>query len=194
MMNVDQVLDSAQKVSDVIEALATGMLHVPEEHEAWAKRLQALPRGATGLLDISTLTSEDLARARATALALRLQVQERQEAEASNSLSLHDAQCEIFRLFEKLFIGLTGVSSGLVETEEEIRKRMLTRARARSDRMAQEVNSAAEEIEEFYAKNASPMFRAAQSLGGLKVVLGGQRAFGSSALIRSLDPDGEFDG
>jgi len=97
-------------------------------------------------------------------------------------LGLHDAQCDLFRLFEKLFIGLTGVSSGLVETEQEIQQRMIERARTRSDMMARDVNSAAEEIEEFYTQNAGAMFRAAQELGGLKVVLGGQRAFGSSAL------------
>lgn len=181
-MNADQALDSVQSVSDVINALETGRLHAPEEHQAWVKRLFSLPRGVTGLLDISTLTSNDLAMARSTALSLRSQDQEQREAAASMPLGLHDAQCEIFRLFEKLFIGLTGVRSGLVETEEEIQRRMLDRVRARSDRMAQEINSVAEEIEEFYAKNASAMFRAAKSLGGLKVVLGGQRVFGSSAL------------
>lgn len=182
VMNGEQALDSVQRVSDVIDALATGRLHVPEEHQAWAKQLLALPRGATGLLDISTLTSEDLARARSTVLLLRFQGQEPREEEASIPLGLHDAQCELFRLFEKLFIGLTGVSSGLVETEEEIRGRMIERISARSNRMAQGVNSAAEEIEEFYTQNASAMFHAAQSLGGLKVVLGGQRVFGPSAL------------
>lgn len=181
-MNNGEILGSAQKVSDVIEALVTGILQVPEEHHAWAERLKALPRGATGLLDVSSLTSEDLARARATALVLRHEAQKRQEAAASRALGLHDAQCEIFRLFEKLFIGLVGTSSALVKSEDEISRRMIDRLRSRGDRMAQEVNSVTEELEEFYEDNARAMFREAQTLGGLKVVLGGQRNFGSSAL------------
>lgn len=181
-MNNDSALDSVQKVSEVVDALTGGRLNVLEEHQAWADLLLALPRGVTGLLDISTLSSEDLARARATAVLLRGLEQEKRKLEASTSLGMHDAQCELFRLFEKLFIGLTGVSSGLVKSEEEIQKRLIARLRTRSGRVFEGLNSAVEEIQEFYTLNASAMFRASQQLGGLKVVLGGQRAFGASAL------------
>jgi hypothetical protein len=181
-MTSDQTLDSVQKVSDVVDALTSGRLNVPEEHRAWADRLLSLPRGTTGLLDISTLSQEDVVRAKATAVFLRGIAQEKRETDSIASLNMHDAQCELFRLFEKLFIGLTGVASGVVETEADIQRLMLNRVRTRQESMAREVNATAEELENFYEQNAGPMFRAAKQLGGVKVVLGGQRAFGSSAL------------
>ena len=48
--------------------------------------------------------------------------------------------------------------------------------------LTREVNAAASELEDFYKKNAKTLFSQARSLGGVKLVTGGQRAFGPSAL------------
>jgi hypothetical protein len=181
-MTSDKNLRSIQNVADVIEALQTNQLRVTEKQRALADRLLSLKRGATGLLDISTLSNEDVARANSTALVLRGMAQEQREKNYPTALNMSDAQCELFRLFEKMFIALTGVTSGTVETEAEVKSRMANRVRTHRERFVQDVNVAAEEIEEFYSQNASAMFSIAKGLGGVKVVIGGQRAFGRAAL------------
>jgi len=47
--------------------------------------------------------------------------------------------------------------------------------------LADDFNTAAGELEQFYLENSTALFRTAQSIGGVKVVLGGQRQFGPSA-------------
>lgn len=181
-MNANSILDAVQKVSEVVAALKDGRIIVTDENRAWANRLLALPRGATGLLDISSLSEIDVAMARSAAILLRGIVQEEKKQKGAEPLGMQDAQCELFRLFEKLFIALIGVSSGLVKSHEEVRERMFARVSGRYKDFGKDVNSVAEEIQDFYTCNALEMFRAGKQLGGLKVVLGGQRAFGSSAL------------
>jgi hypothetical protein len=78
-MTSDKNLRSIQNVADVIEALQTNQLRVTEKQRAWADRLLSLKRGATGLLDISTISNEDVARANSTALVLRGMAQEQRE-------------------------------------------------------------------------------------------------------------------
>lgn len=181
-MKVDIALDSAQKVSDVIDALKAGTLKVREQDEAWVRELLALPRGMTGLVDITSLAPAAVSRARATALTLTSLKQEQQAAADSTTLGLQDAQCELFRLFEELFVNLTGVASDAVSSEEEIKVRMLHRIRSRKNDAFNDFNATADELEHLYQQNAAPVFKIAKSLGGVKVVTGGQRAYGPSAL------------
>jgi hypothetical protein len=180
-MEVDRALDSAQKVSLVIDALRTGTLKVQEQDEDWVRQL-ALPRGITGLIDITSLAPEAVSRARAMALGLTFLRQEQQEMADSTTLGLQDAQCELFRLFEELFVGLTGAASDVVTSEDEIKTRMLDRLRNHNHDSFADFNATAGELEQFYLQQATSVFKIAKSLGGVKVVTGGQRKYGPSAL------------
>jgi hypothetical protein len=181
-MEIDRELDSAQKVSRVIDALKAGSIKVRREDEAWVKELLALPRGVTGLVDISKLSAKTLATARATALALAGLEQEVNEKDNLSTFNLADAQCTLFRHYEDLFYALIGTASGNVESIEEIKARMLDRLRHSADSLAIDSNAEAGLLEQFYHENSGSLFRIAKSIGGVKVVLGGQRQFGSSAL------------
>jgi hypothetical protein len=179
-METDKKLDSVQKIAMVIEALKTGMLKVRKQDEGWVRELLALPRGITGLVDITSLAPETLSKARATALGLTFLRQEEETTE-STPFILQDAQSELFRLFEELFVGLTGVPSHGITSTEEIKARMLDRFRGHNHYF-DDFNAVAGELEQFYQQNAAPLFRTAKSLGGVKVVTGGQRQYGPSAL------------
>lgn len=181
-MEVDREIDSVQKVSMVIDALKSGALKVREQDEAWARELLSLPRGVTGLVDITTLTSEAVSKARSTALALAFLKQEGGETGDSTTLATQDAQCDLFRLFEELFLALTGVASDAVTSEHEIKDRMLERLGRYDQSVFDDINAAAGELEQFYQQNAMSAFKTAKSLGGVKVVTGGQRRYGPSAL------------
>jgi len=181
-MDVDRALDSAHKASMVIEALRAGSLKLRQQDEPWARELLALPRGPTGLLDISRLSPKALAIARSAALALQGLHQEFGEKPTEPTLSLSNAQCALFRHYETLFLALTGTNSVNVNSQEEIKFRLVERVRHSSDDLADDFNTAAGELEQFYRENATALFQAGKSAGGVKVVLGGQRQFGPSAL------------
>jgi hypothetical protein len=181
-MNINKELDSAQKVSMVIEALKVGELKTRREDEDRVRELLALPRGVTGLVNISKLSPETLAFARATAIALAGVRQEMEQKRNDAALSMADAQCQLFHHYEELFSALTGTSSDSVESIEEIKSRILDRIRRDPANVATVFNAKSDELEQFYRENSGPMFDAAKSLGGLKAVCGGQRQFLSSAL------------
>ncbi|MHB2021530.1 MAG: hypothetical protein ACYCW6_31755, partial [Candidatus Xenobia bacterium] len=128
------------------------------------------------------LAPESVSRARALALGLTLLGQEQEKIADSMALGLQDAQCELFRLFEKLFVGLTGATSDAVTSKDEIKARMLHRLRSRYHEIVDEFNATADEIEQFYRQHASSVFKIAKSLGGVKTVTGGQRSYGPPAL------------
>lgn len=179
-MEIDWALDTAQKISMVIDALKAGTLKVQAQDEAWVRELLTLSCGITGLVDITPLAPETVSKARAMALWLTYLRQEQQEMADSKGLELADAQCALFHLFEELFVGLTGVASVVVTSEDEIKARMLNRLR--NHESFDDFNATADELEQFYLQNAMPVFKIAKSLGGVKVVTGGQRSYGPSAL------------
>lgn len=181
-MEIDKELDSAQKVSLVIEALKSGKLIVREQDDNLARELLALPIGPMGLVNINSLSPEALSVTCAMAIGLMHFKQEQDKHVSSNALSLQEAQCELFRLFEKLFVTLIGTASSNVSSMDEIKVRMLARVRQSNYERFDDFNATADEIGKFYEENATSMFRAAKSLGGVKVVLGGQRQFGTPAL------------
>ncbi|MDO8990919.1 MAG: hypothetical protein Q7U91_14945 [Sideroxyarcus sp.] len=180
-MVADKEFDSVIKVSKVVEALKAGTLKFRHQDSVLVDELLALPRGVTGLLDISKLSPQALAFARVTALALTHFEQQSHEEQSVSALPLHDAQCALFQHYENLFKALTGVSSDSVTTPAEIKARMLERFRHRATSFIDDINVTVGELEQFYRENAISLFQAGKSLGGVKVVSGGQRTFGISA-------------
>jgi hypothetical protein len=181
-MEHNRRLDSAQKVTIVIEALKAGRLVVRAQDEARVKELLDLPRGITGLIDISNLSPETLAFARSAAIALAGIEQEAGDRHYESTLTVGDTQRTLFRHYEDLFYALIGTASDSVASVEEIKARMLERVRHSASALALDFNAAAGQLEEFYRENSISTFRSAKSLGGVKVVSGGQRQFGPSAL------------
>lgn len=179
-MKIDPKLDSARKVSIVIDALQSGKIEVREEDKEWTSQLMGLPRGLTGLVDISSLSPETLAVARATALGLEYFHREEAETRAMEASGTQDAQCELFDLYERLFRGLVEVESAHVSSVSEIKARMLERVKRGDD--FSRYNAIVAELAKFYATNANSMFNSAKEIGGIKSVTGGQRSFGPSAL------------
>lgn len=93
-----------------------------------------------------------------------------------------EAQPKLFELFSQLFAALTGRAVELVAGEQEIKERMVWRIKHEPEAFANAVKAASDELAEFYKANASTLFQYAKKLGGMRLVSGGQRTFGSSAL------------
>lgn len=173
--------ESLQKVSFLITALKTGAIKVEKEDEPWAHALLELPRGPTGLVDISTLTPEALSNAKLAVLRFMMS-DELPKPTAATGDGMQETQSELFRLFEDLFVSLLGVPSSSISSDKEIKDRLVERVETRGHDCFDDFDAAAGELQQFYLQHEDSMFSTAQAIGGVKVVTGGQRQYTASSL------------
>lgn len=185
-MTASQDVGLAQYVLDVRRAVQDGRLKVRKEDEAVVAELMAAPRGLLGAVDTSQLSQAAKSFAKASGMALNFMWMPdyglAATQKAAPTLDMAASQIELFELYDRLFIALTGTGFDAVQDEAEIRDRMMVRANERYEQFMKEADSAADALGDFYKKNSADLFRLAKSLGGVKLVTGGQRAFGPSAL------------
>ncbi|GAI93133.1 unnamed protein product, partial [marine sediment metagenome] len=98
------------------------------------------------------------------------------------TIAMDEVQVELFALFSSLFAALTGRSVDLVKDEDEIKQRMMWRVKYQPDVFANSVNQVIEELSEFYNRHSINIYQQAKCFGGMRLVTGGQRRFGPSAL------------
>lgn len=176
----------AQHILNVTAALKAGKLHVRPEDAAVVAELMTAPRGITGNVDTSKLSDQAKSFARVTGMAVRyFNTQGSGAPQGDGKPCAHpvaDLQVRLFELYSHLFTALTGTGLASVADLNELQQRMIARVRDNRFEFQDRVNSATDALQEFYQSNAQLLFRTAKSFGGVKLVSGGQRAFGSSAL------------
>lgn len=173
--------DQAQRLLTAWRTLKAGNMKVAPHLEKQATEFMAAPLLMSGLVDTSGLSDGAISFGRMAGMGVRF-LESRSEKPTPSPLPVREAQLELFQLFAQLFGALTGREARLVAGEEEIRERMMWRIAHADSEMAPRVNAAAERLEAFYAANAHVAFEHAKTLGGMRLVTGGQRAFGPSAL------------
>lgn len=178
----------AQYVLNVIRAIKMDILKVRTEDAAVVAELMAAPRGVLGMVDVKKLSARAQSFARMAGMGLaHLESMTNNPSHsaapesAASSLAVQDIQVELFRLFSVLFTALTGTGVISIANKEEIRNRLISKFKNEGQNFAQQLNSSVEELEEFYKKNSRLLFLHAKGLGGVKLLTGGQRAFGESA-------------
>ena len=179
-----RVIDAstAERLLATWRALREGKLTVAPQFREVAEEFVAAPLTMMGLVDTSRLSERALSFGRTSGMALGFMAQREPKSPSPSSLPLAEAQPELFRLFAQLFAALTGRAVELVANEREIKDRMLWRLEHESEAMAQAANTASDELAAFYSANAVKLFQHAKTLGGMRLVTGGQRTFGPSAL------------
>jgi hypothetical protein len=174
---------TAQRLLATWTALREGQLKVAPEYRELAEEFMAAPLTMVGLVDTGGLSEKALSFGRTAGLALDFVAQRQPDQHPpSQSLSMTDAQSELFRLFAQLFAALTGRAVELIATEQEIKDRMIWRLTHEPDAMAKAANAVFDELVAYYNANAVHLFQHAKTLGGMRLVTGGQRKFGPSAL------------
>lgn len=163
-------------------ALREGKLQVAPQFRELAKEIISAPLTMTGLVDTNRLSEQALSFGRTSGMALGFTMQREPEPSPPLPLPMAETQSELFRLFSQLFAALTGRAVALVANEQEIKDRMLWRFKHEPDAMTEAANAAFDELAAFYKANAVRLFQHAKTLGGMRLVTGGQRTFGPSAL------------
>lgn len=175
----------AQHVLNVTKAIQDGRFHVRLEDADVVAELMTAPRGMLGSVDTSKLSSAAKSFVRVTGMGLSYFASigggAGQIPAPVHALSVAESQVELFRLFDVMFTALTGTGVVSIRDIEEIRQRMMARFKDQQDVFARQVNAAGEALEEFYKINSRMLFGLAKSLGGVKLITGGQRMFGPSA-------------
>lgn len=177
-------------------ALREDKLSVAPQFRELAAEFMSAPLTLVGLVDTSGLSEMALSFGRANGMALSVMAQREPESSPPPSFPVAEAQSELFRLFAQLFAALTGRAVAMVANTQEIKERMLNRIANEPDTMVDAVNEASDELSAFYNANAVKLFQYAKTLGGMRLVSGGQRVFGPSALnavrITGLYADTQF--
>lgn len=171
----------AQKVLAARRAIESGKLHVLPEQRSLADELLAAPLGATGLVKIEMISDAALVFAKAVGMAASFELQEEAKT-CSEEIGVADSQAELFRLFARLYIALTGEQPQTAHTDQRIKKLMMDRVHNEPAVFERMVVDAMDELAAFYGRYRMSLFQHAKQLGGVKLVTGGQRRFGPSAL------------
>ena len=182
-MNSFDSPETAQRLLEAWKAMREGKLKFPPSLQSHADELLAAPLTATGLVDTKGLSRETVLMAKSFGVALSVQREETLKGKAQKpKIAMNEVQAELFALFSSLFAALTCRSVDLVRDEDEIKQRMMWRVKHQPDVFANSVNQAIEELEEFYNHHSTDIYQQAKNFGGMRLVTGGQRYFGPSAL------------
>ena len=182
-MNSFDSPETAQRLLDAWKALKQGKLKFPPSLQSHADELLATPLTATGLVDAKCLSTETVLIAKSFGAALSIQKAEELNDKAHPSATaINETQAELFTLFSSLFSALICRSVDLVKDEDEIIQRMMLRVKYQPDVFANSVNQAMDELGEFYNRHSANIYQQAKNFGGMRLVTGGQRHFGPSAL------------
>jgi hypothetical protein len=174
----ERQIDNTQRLLDLQRAIREGRFKFTSAQESLVREVMALSLKPGQLLAEGQLSHEALGLVRVGAMAIRYTTQREEPTEST--LGPGEAQVELFNLFGELFAALTGRSYVSLSNDVEIRD--ATRAHLRANSDLHSFNETIDRLAEFYKKHAVAIFGHAKQIGGLKLVLGGQRAFGSSAL------------
>lgn len=180
-MDREEQIDITQRLLNLQAAVRNDKMHFRPQDEEQVREFMAVSLKPGELLEPGRLSKQTLSLVRTSAMALRFMDMERRD-EIVAEISLPDGQSELFRLFAEIFIVLTGHSYNTIYSHEDLIKSMGGQVRGNAEAFECKFNAAAQNLGKFYDKHSTALFRHAKELGGLKVVLGGQRTFGSSAL------------
>jgi hypothetical protein len=173
---------TAQAVLNIQRAYQSGKLQAMRGQEDTLVEIMNTPTTPFGSIDVAQMSPKIKATARAIAAALKHLAEPSEYSNPSQTIDVPTAQRELFSLFENLFAGLVGHPYRYLASADEIRPLMLQRMERNPSDLFSQSNAARDELSSFYAKNGVDFFRYAKSLGGVKLVSGGQRAFTGSAL------------
>jgi hypothetical protein len=174
---------TAQYLLAAWKALKNGNINFHKSLQHHVDELLSATLTSIGLVDTRSLSEETLRFARIFGATISTKEDNSTKVNiSSTSASTHELQVDLFRLFRKLFSALTGRSFELISTEGEIRDLMMWRVKHQPDTFEESTRTATDELGDFYNKNSLEMFRKAKQFGGMRLVTGGQRTFGPSAL------------
>lgn len=174
------LIETTQRLHNLQRAVRAGELRVHESLVPLVEEVMAISLVPGELLDPSRVSSKAIGLVRTGAMALRFTAQERPPDRLA-PIGRPEGQAELFRHFAQIFAAFTGHSYDAFPSEVELASAARQRAQHESPAMIRAFEEACAGLGKFYRDHGSELWAHARELGGLKLVLGGQRTFGPSA-------------
>lgn len=180
-MDREQLIDLTQRLVQLQEAIRGDRFHVRPQDAGVVQEILAIRLLPGELLAPTKVSQAALSLIRLGGMTIRV-IQRDAAQSMQQPIDLAEGQVELFRLFEQAFEAFVGCSFQRVKSEQEIKDRVIEQVRNHHEKVARQFNEIADELSEFYRRHGSAIYGHARVLGGLKLILGGQRSFGPSAL------------
>lgn len=174
------LVETTQRLHDLQRAVRAGELRVHASQAPLIEEVMAISLLPGKLLDPTRISSKALGLVRTGGMALRFMAQQ-QPLDQRTPIGRAEGQAELFRHFAEVFAAFTGQTYDNFPSEMELAAAVRERAQHESPAMVRAFEQACEGLGTFYQTHAHDLWSHARELGGLKLVLGGQRSFGPSA-------------
>ncbi|MDD4963388.1 MAG: hypothetical protein PHI11_05640 [Gallionella sp.] len=178
-MSQEDKIEITQRLLNLQSAVRDNEIHFRPEDGELLREIMGISLKFGELLNEELLSAKALDLVRLSGMALHI-VRMDQDDKPISEIGLADAQIKLFHLFEEVFIALVGRSYDTVYSHQDLKDCAMAHARTRN--CERTFNAALENLKNFYSEHSVKLFTHAKNLGGLKVVLGGQRIFRDSAL------------
>ena len=177
----DWLIQTTQRLHDLQSAVGAGRFRVSESQSGTLNEVMGISLQPGQLLDPESCSPDALGLIRTVAMALRFIQQQEEKPAVHADIGLADSQTQLFGHFATMFAALAGQSYDTFPTEVELAAAARTRAARESQAADYAFRRSCDDLGAFYRVHATTLWSHARNLGGLKLVLGGQRAFGPSA-------------
>lgn len=175
-------IETTHRLHTLQRAIRDGKMRFHESLAGVVEEIMAISLQPGQLINRNALSPEALGMVRTAAMALTYDTQRCAGEEGSQApIKLADAQVELFRHFSEVFVAVAGRPYHAFATIDDLATAVRKRAQGNSATLARTYESACNGLAGFYQMHARTLWSHARELGGLKLVLGGQRQFGSSA-------------
>lgn len=175
-------IETTQRLQVLQRAIRDGQMRFPESLVGVVEEVMAISLQPGQLINRNTFSPEAIGMVRTAAMTSTYDAQRRGSEERSPApIKLVDAQVELFRHFSEVFDAVAGRPYHAFATIDDLAAGVRKRAQGNSVTLARAYGNACNGLSGFYRAHARTLWSHARELGGLKLVLGGQRLFGSSA-------------
>ncbi|WP_156924747.1 hypothetical protein [Pseudoxanthomonas sp. J35] len=175
-------IETTQRLHTLQRAIRDGQMRFPESLAGVVDEIMAISLQPGQLINRNALSPEAFGMVRTAAMALTYDAERcAGEGDSRAPIKLADAQVELFRHFSEVFVAVAGRPYHAFATIDDLATAVRKRARGSSATLARNYENACNGLAGFYQAHARTLWNYARELGGLKLVLGGQRQFGSSA-------------
>jgi hypothetical protein len=175
------LVQTTQRLHDLQRAVRAGEFRVHESQRHLIEQVMSLSLAPGELIDPDRLSAEAVGLVRTGAMALKF-TSDSSGKSTGPTIDRADGQRDLFGLFEEAFAAITGRTYDAFPSEIELAAAARDRATNEPSAMTRSFERAIERLGAFYQAHAHALWAHAQEIGGLKLVLGGQRMFGPSAL------------
>lgn len=176
------LVETTQSLHNFQSAVNSGFLRFDKSQANLVEEIMRIEILPGQLIKKDIISREAIGFIRTAGMALRLRNQQNDPAlNTPAPLSLAEGQYQLFGHFAEVFASVTGRAYDVFPSFNEVVVAAKYRAASETKAMLNSYERAVDRLQEFYKNHTRTLWQQVSELGGLKLVLGGQRLFGPSA-------------